>query len=89
MQEIVGDPIACVGRIYAQFDLELTDEARTRMQRYLEQHPQGEFGTHRYSLEAFGLDETTVNEAFKGYRERFAIASEPYPSGSARARPLG
>ncbi len=80
MQEIVGDPIACVGRIYAHFDLEFSDEARARMQRYLENHPRDEFGTHRYSLEAFGLDETTVNERFKGYRERFAIASEPYPN---------
>ncbi len=87
MQEIVGDPIACVARIYAHFDLEFTDEARARMQRYLENHPQGEFGTHRYSLEAFGLDETTVNEGFKGYRERFAIASEPFPDASASGSP--
>jgi Sulfotransferase family len=78
MQEVVRDPIACVERIYAHFDLDLSDEARHRMQRYLDAHPRDEFGAHRYSLEAFGLDESVVNDRFKGYRERFGIASEPY-----------
>jgi hypothetical protein len=78
MQEVVRDPIVCVERIYSHFDLNLSDEARTRMHRYLEAHPRDEFGTHRYSLEAFGLDEASVNERFKGYRERFGIESEPF-----------
>ena len=78
MSEIVGDPIACVERVYAHFGIDLSGEARRRMHLYLERHPRDEFGTHRYSLEAFGLDEAVVNERFKGYRERFGIASEPY-----------
>ena len=86
MQEIVHDPIACVARIYSHFDLELTDDARARMQRFVEAHPRDEFGTHRYSLEAFGLSSTEVNERFKGYRERFGIESEPHSDPEA-ARP--
>ena len=78
MEEIVRDPIACVERVYAYFGLDLSEDARRRMHLYLDQHPRDEFGTHRYSLEAFGLDEAVVNERFKGYRERFGIASEPY-----------
>jgi len=78
MREVVGDPIACVDKIYQHFDLELSDEARTRMQRYLVDHPKDEFGTHRYSLEAFGLEQDAVNAAFKGYRERFDVAAEPF-----------
>jgi hypothetical protein len=78
MQEVVGDPIACVERIYSHFGLDLSNEARGRMHRYLAAHPRDEFGTHRYSLEAFGLDAASVNERFKGYRERFGIESEPY-----------
>lgn len=81
MREIVGAPIACVERIYRHFDLELSDEARARMQRYLERHPKDEFGVHRYSLEAFGLEAEAVNAAFKGYRERFGIAAEPFGGG--------
>jgi hypothetical protein len=77
MHEIVGDPIACVEKIYRHFELDLSQDARGRMQRYLIEHPKDEFGVHRYSLEAFGLDESTVNSLFKGYRERFGIEAEP------------
>ena len=78
MSEIVRDPIACVERIYAYFGLELTTEARGRMERYLREHPKNEFGKHSYSLDAFGLDEESVNAAFKGYCERFEIEREPF-----------
>jgi hypothetical protein len=78
MREIVSDPIACVEKIYRYFEVELSPAARERMQRYLELHPKNEFGVHRYSLEAFGLEEEAVSAAFKGYRERFGIESEPF-----------
>jgi hypothetical protein len=78
MREVVGDPIVCVEKIYRHFELELSQEARERMQRYLELHPKDEFGVHRYSLEAFGLEEEAVSAAFKGYRERFGIEPEPF-----------
>lgn len=78
MREIVSDPIACVEKIYRHFDLELRDEARGRMRGYITEHPKDEYGVHRYSLEAFGLEEEAVNAAFKDYRERFDVAPEPY-----------
>ncbi len=79
MREVVSDPIVCVEKIYEHFDLELSREARARMLRYLELHPKDEFGIHRYSLEAFGLEEEeAVSATFKGYRERFGIESEPF-----------
>jgi hypothetical protein len=78
MREVVGDPITCVEKIYDYFALDLSTEARTRMERYLAEHPKDEFGVHRYSLEAFGLDEDRVRSAFKGYLERFGIDPEPY-----------
>ena len=78
MGEIVSDPIACVEKIYAHFDLTVSDEFRARMRDYVAAHPKDEFGVHRYSLEAFGLEEESVNAAFKGYRERFGVTPEPY-----------
>jgi hypothetical protein len=83
MREIVGDPIGCVEKIYRTFELELSQEARERMQRYLELHPKNEFGVHHYSLEAFGLEEEVVSAAFKGYRERFGIEPEPFANDEA------
>ena len=41
MREIVGDPIGCVEGLYRHFDLALSDEARRRMQRYLERTSEG------------------------------------------------
>jgi Sulfotransferase family len=78
MREIVSAPLASVEKIYRYFDLELSSEARERMQAYLARHPKDEFGTHRYSLEDFALDADEVNAAFKGYRERFGIEAEPF-----------
>jgi len=83
MREVVGDPIGCVEKIYRTFELELSQEARGRMQRYLERHPKNEFGVHHYSLEAFGLEEEAVSAAFKGYRERFGIEPEPFADDEA------
>ena len=81
MREIVSAPMACVEKIYRYFDLDLSVEARARMQAYLARHPKDEFGTHRYSLEDFSLDADEVNAAFKGYRERFGIEAEPFSQG--------
>jgi len=78
MREVVGDPIACIEKIYRKFGLDLGHEARERMQSYLGRHPKDEFGVHRYSLEAFGLDAAEVNARFKDYRERFGVEAEPF-----------
>jgi hypothetical protein len=78
MRDIVLDPIASIERIYRHFELDLSLDARKRMEQYLELHPKDEFGIHRYSLGAFGLEEEVVSAVFKGYRERFGIESEPF-----------
>ena len=75
-QEIVADPLACVRRLYAHFDLELTPEAERRMQAYLDAHPRDEHGTHAYSLESFGLDPDEVQAAFAEYCTHFAVERE-------------
>jgi Sulfotransferase family len=78
MHDIVRDPLACIRRVYERFDLELSPESLQRMRGYLAKHPRNEFGEHRYSLEAFGLEAQAIEHAFKGYRERFGIEAEPY-----------
>jgi hypothetical protein len=75
-QEIAADPIGCVRRIYAHFDLELRSEAVDRMRAHLAMHARYEHGEHRYSLEGFGLDAEAVSRRFERYRARFGVASE-------------
>ena len=75
-REIVADPIGCVRRIYAGFDLAFTPAAEERMRAYLVAHPRYEHGEHHYSLEMFGLQAEAVSRAFKAYCDRFGVESE-------------
>lgn len=71
--EIEADPLAAVTRIYDFLDWELTDEARDRMQAFLDANPKNKHGVHRYSLAEYGLDRDTELERFGDYCRRFEI----------------
>lgn len=76
--EIVSNPMGCLRRVYEHFDMPLTAEAEARMRAYVAAHPREKHGVHRYGLAPFGLDPSSVDEAFKGYRDRFGVTREPY-----------
>jgi hypothetical protein len=75
-QELVRDPMSMVRRIYQHFDLELTSEATTAMQRFLAENPKNKAGVHRYSLEDFGLNPEEERRRFQDYVDFFAIEME-------------
>lgn len=70
--EFRADQMEVVERLYGWLGLELTDETRARMQAWLDAHPPGRHGGHRYTLGEFGLDEGVVADAMEMYTERFA-----------------
>jgi hypothetical protein len=74
--EFIRDEIGMVRRIYAAFDLHLSEEAEARMRRFLADNPRDKHGAHRYTLAAAGLDERTERRRYAAYQERFAIPSE-------------
>jgi hypothetical protein len=74
--DFVADPIRAVQGIYDHFGETLTAEARTAMRQHLARNPKGQHGSHRYTLEDFGLSETEVHDRFARYRERFDIETE-------------
>jgi len=78
MKALVADPVGSVRRIYERFELPLSTEAEARMEQYVVAHPKNEFGEHRYSLEAFSLDEAAIRDAVKGYSEHFGVEPEPF-----------
>lgn len=80
--EFVGKEIAMVRRIYQHFDLELTEEAENRMQRFLATNPQDKHGGHRYTLAASGLDPTVERRRYAAYQKQFGIESEAVDVGS-------
>jgi hypothetical protein len=75
--EIVADPLGCVSRIYDHFGLALGAEAESRMRAFLDDNPRDAHGTHRYTLDMFGLSAADVRASFKGYCERFGVEEEP------------
>jgi len=71
--ELLADPLDCVRRIYAHFDLELTQQARRRMARFLEANTRDKHGTHRYAPETFGIDPARDAREFEEYCRRFGL----------------
>jgi sulfotransferase family protein len=75
-EEFLADPIETIRTIYARWDLELRPEIETGMRTYLAANAQDKHGTHRYSLADTGLDERSLFEQTRRYREYFAVPAE-------------
>ena len=71
--DLLRDPIAAVRTIYTRLGFELSTDAEHAMSRFLELNPKDKHGTHRYSLDEFGLDPGTERERFRSYCEQFGI----------------
>lgn len=71
--DVLRDPVEAVSKAFAKFDMALSDHAKTAMGNWLESHPPGRHGKHRYTAEEFGLNRDELSESFKRYRERFGL----------------
>jgi hypothetical protein len=74
--ETVADPIGAVKRIYARFEVPLTEEAERRLDSWRQENPRGKHGEHHYTLEEFGLTRTMVYDRYARYLEHFKIPHE-------------
>jgi Sulfotransferase family len=73
---LVSDPFEVIEQLYAAARVDLTGQARQRMQDWLDDHPQHQAGKHSYSLDDYGLDRTTVETRFASYLERFQVVRD-------------
>jgi hypothetical protein len=73
--DLVADPVGTVEEMYEQFGIELTDEGRAAMERYMADNPRDNRPPHRFNV---GSEEavTRAREAFAPYQQRFGIPSE-------------
>ena len=69
--EIVADPIAVIGRIFAARGQQLDEADGKRMLTWDAENPADKHGVHRYSLEQYGLSAESVHEAFVDYYAHF------------------
>jgi hypothetical protein len=74
--DLVTDPAATVAAIYRAVGDELDDTGACAVAGYVDAHPRGEFGAHRYDVSQFGLDAGALAERFAAYTDRYAIPRE-------------
>ncbi|MBT4519287.1 MAG: sulfotransferase [Halieaceae bacterium] len=74
--ELVIDQVGMVRRIYDHFGLTLTEDAVRRMREFIDHNPKDRHGTHRYTLEQFGLGPAAERERYRFYQDYFGVASE-------------
>lgn len=75
--EFMSDDMATVEGVHAKAGLEMTEEARRQIGRYLAGHPRGKEGRVIYHLKRdFGVDPAMLRERFKFYFNAFPIRAE-------------
>jgi hypothetical protein len=75
--DLVADPIGTVTRLYKEWGISQSDEARDNLQRYVDaRHAQRGPSEHRYRFEDTGLDLAEHRALVADYQRRFDVASE-------------
>jgi hypothetical protein len=72
-QDLMDDPIGCMGSIYGHFGMTLGEEARARMMEYLASKPKGKFGKHDYRVDEARSKERAL---FRRYQELYDVPDE-------------
>ncbi|MCB1690355.1 MAG: sulfotransferase [Halioglobus sp.] len=72
-QDLLDDPMDCIGKIYAHFGMALSETAANRMLDYLKRKPQGKFGRHNYQVDEA---KTRDRPLFKRYQTLYNVPNE-------------
>jgi len=74
--DLMADPIAAVGALYAHFGAEVGPLHARRMQVWMRDRHQEVHGRHVYDPSDFGFTVEGIRERYSEYRERFAVPDE-------------
>ena len=75
--DFMADDVAMVERIYEVAGIEMNDDARSELERYMAANPRGKHGRIVYDLPGdFGVDPELLRKRFDFYYERFPIKAE-------------
>ncbi len=74
--DFVLDQFAEITKIYDAFDLPMSDGGAEAMRAYIEEHPKGVDGIHRYEPEEYGVDPVLVRRQFAAYIDHFGLQPE-------------
>ncbi len=68
-----ADPMAALAGVYRHLGVEMSDVARTRLEKFVAENPRHRHGTHRYSAVSRASLAPEVESAFRAYTDTFAI----------------
>ena len=71
--DLVSDPVGTVRDIYEFHGYEYSSEMEAEMRRWLAENRQHKHGTHKYSLEEFGLEAAAVRRDFSEYCGEYGL----------------
>jgi hypothetical protein len=74
--DLVADPVATVRSIYEGCGDVLDPVAAAAVNAFVDAHPKGALGAHRYDVTQFGLDPAELRDRFAGYVDRYAVPTE-------------
>jgi len=81
-RDAVSHPVAVVERIYRRIGMPMTDDARSRIQTYMNTHPREGRPKHEYTLEQFGFTQEEINDwALRSLDKRLRVIGVPNPLG--------
>jgi hypothetical protein len=69
--DALSDPLGVVEKIYAQFGIAFTAEAREALAQWLRDNRRDKRPPHEYTLAEFGMTEAQIRSDFAEYRKRF------------------
>jgi hypothetical protein len=73
--DLLRDPLATVEQLYDALGLELGDDARAAMRRFLDDESHKPNSVHEHSPAGFGLEPAAIRERFRSYCERFDLGT--------------
>jgi hypothetical protein len=71
--DLTADPIGAVRKVYAHFDLPFPERLEESIRAFLRRNPKDRFGSHRYTLEQFGMHREEELGRYAAYRTRFRL----------------
>ena len=75
-QDFMQDQVGAVRRVYEHFGLQLSSNAASAMQGFLDENPFDKHGRHLYKFSDIGMGENEVRSLFREYQDYFEIPSE-------------
>ena len=73
--DLVADPVGEAAKMYEHFGIDLTEEGRAAMERFMRENPRDSRPPHRFGAGSDGAV-ARVHAAFTNYQQRFSVPPE-------------